>query len=1424
MRKEWAINMKQCSQCKRTLPDDLNFCTLCGGKAIVVPPKKSTSPVCRHCGGKNPPDLNFCIYCGSKMHPDPVAEMNQAFRDSAPAANPEFQTVVMPKKPEKSPLPPQGKPGKKKLKWVWALLPVGFIVAVMVVVQLTREKPFIPSGTGLNIEGIVTVEPLTVTALDFHPDYTPEKSRSVTGEWLEQREVDPGQACRIEFSSPLSSSAENKENISVVRWDGAPVETTLQINGNTLTIEPAGTYQPGQYYLLKLTGVLRSSDGVPLEKPLSLSFVTKAESILTPLVSETLKPSDAKQEITAPDGFKVVIPAGLIEKEERIEINAITGGHHPMQGLEAEILKTYEIKIGEMRSFDKPLYLEIPVDMDTLPGSLPPEHTLKACYWDEALYCWVDAYALVDTENGKLIIPTNHLTKWSALAIKTDGHIYNDYFSMHYSSAEIKEAEKVSLTNFVAEDYIHAVFDTFNEVKEKYEQAGFRQLEKFQAVKEVYLAEYPRSIPVPCYNIYLTGAYDENATRNKYTGNITIPVNHYIGVNYFQIAHELFHSFQSRYYYALGMTELGVPLTTAPSSQFLTRQWWLEGSADYAAGRIAYPVDNKPNPDMGGILNAKHLEKPLTHSPTALAFWAPEDRHSYNNAWFFEYLVQEKKVDFTNLFETVASYYNPSVYSNLVSFFQEKNLDFNKIYSDYALWWFSSPQSPLTDGSRDRGMDKVIVMDYPANYTHRFVFPEWNYDNKHTTRAMKLSGKAEDSEPRYIILSYYDTTNRSGPLTINSFLLPENKRQQVFAREIASGSYTVYPLSPKDALYVLAVNNEGHIWVPEMSIHEADLIYTYTLLNGSHQFSVVGSNIPAFLEEGISIVLQVDGKDSAIDRAPDVQTDGETLSVQSTFLLEEIEEYRLDIKIVTGKQEIIAQKNIKEKEVTLKINPPQIEDGKLNTDYLFELEALHIPEKTKHIEFLWDMGDGGKESSGSSVVTVEKGTSKTSLSYRFKAVETTEEVYRYQVQVKVRDADTGEELAKTTASVTMPKPAVVIAAPRSMRYEMTDGANEVDHTFLAYVNNAGEDNYRFVWDFNDGSTRQEMTGKECEITHTYGGIGTFYPTVTLYGADGSVISQDSITVILEDGGATGSTANNGNDPYRKYDEGFVGYDYSRLAYQEFDNLVSYYNINTNTEEGMRIDFYDAGRTKPRTVTYMIPKDRTESNTSLLFDNYGTTSYYENGKIESKYHIQYTPEGKIATESKYTEDGVFYLEESYKVVDYITSKKHGKSYVMESEGEYRNLLPGTLYRIVEENYVDGNLHGLCRYSYYVEQGETPPWHEVFNYRNGLKHGECLSYMEDGRLYVQAYFVDGLPDGEYIQYNPDEDNFFLIHKVIWNMGNMVEEWSYFQLSDGVVYLERYSTYHPNGRKKTTIRYRSDGTVKDTWNYDSQGEPIR
>ena len=1368
--------MKQCSRCQRTLPADLNFCIYCGGKAEEM--REQTSPGCTHCGKENPTVVKFCIYCGKKIGESTATESHKrndsifcsgcgavcsktmsfcrncgaelkptqlSKKGSGPLSPiPAQATNLHPSPvPISNPLP--GQSPKKKSVGKWAVIgTVCLLGLAILIVQWIKNNPNLPKG-GISIgETSAANEPLEIITIEFHTYTPPELIRSISGEWAEHRGVEPDGECRVKFNFPLWSKDRNKQNISVTQWDGTPVSADIDIQNDTLVIKPETSYQPGHFYTLHMAGELQSAKGNLLGETVSLHFVTKPEMFSESLVSKTLQPSEGKQEVITEEGLKVLIPGGTLKQEARVEVNKITGGYEWMDPLESEQLQVYEIKVGEEKTFSQPIYLEIPFDPQALSVSLPIEHALRACYWDETLFRWVDSSVLVDTENNRLIIPTLHLTKWSAIAIKADGHIYNDYFSMYYSKKEMEQAEKVAVTDFTAKDYIEGVFDTLNDARVKYDQAGFRQLEKFMAIHEVYIQEYPSAIHAPEFNVKLTGKYDENASRNKYTGTITIPIDNYSGVNHFQIAHELFHSVQNRYYYALGMTELGVPLSTAPSSQLLSRQWWLEGSAEYAAGRIAYPEGDKPHPEMGGILNAKHLEKPLTHSPTALAFWAPEDRHSYNNAWFFEFLVKEKKVDFTDLFEKVASYYNPSVYSNLVSYFKERKQDFNEIYSDYVLWWFSSPQSPLKDGNRDRGMDKVVVMDYPACYEHQFVFPEWHQDNKHTARAMKLTGKEDDRDTRFMVLSYKDGAGWSGALEVKTFVLPENKSQAVSARDIASDNYTVYQLAPKDALYVLAINNEGNIWTPEIKIHEADLTYTYKPLNGSHQFSVVGTNIPAFLEEGISIVLQTDGKDAAIDKKPDIQSDGEKIQIQSTFRLDEIEDCQLDLKIVTGKQEIIAQKNIKDKEVTLKINPPQIKDGVLGSEYPFEAEAINIPQKTQQVEFIWDMGDGGKNSTGRAVVAVEKGKAKINLAYAFSPTETKEEAYAYQVQVTVRDAETGEELAKSSASVTIPKTAVIIEPPRSMRYELQSGATEAEHTFAAYVKNPGAQNYRFVWNFGDGSPAWESTGEESSVKHTYRQTGSFSPTVTLYDNDGNELSRDTITVILE----AGQPVKQGEDPYRKYDEGFANYDYSKLFYKEYEYIVHYHDIETGEAHvAMTIEFYDPQNTQPKRIHYNVPPEREATDGN----SYGTTKYYENGTVKSKDRVKIIDGDRYTSELQYNDKGELIKESNYKNGEF-----HGRFYVLycevynwmqylDTKEQYEEFYKvnswSDEYYIYEEFYKDGKYDGTWRRSYSAPLGQEVVWQTIKNYKDGVEHGEWLEYRSDGSLAKKSVYENG-----------------------------------------------------------------------------------
>ena len=65
--------MKICSKCNKTLSDDLNFCTECGGEAVVynvnanINVNEGTNKICGKCGAKNSVSNRFCNKCGNEF-------------------------------------------------------------------------------------------------------------------------------------------------------------------------------------------------------------------------------------------------------------------------------------------------------------------------------------------------------------------------------------------------------------------------------------------------------------------------------------------------------------------------------------------------------------------------------------------------------------------------------------------------------------------------------------------------------------------------------------------------------------------------------------------------------------------------------------------------------------------------------------------------------------------------------------------------------------------------------------------------------------------------------------------------------------------------------------------------------------------------------------------------------------------------------------------------------------------------------------------------------------------------------------------------------------------------------------------------------------------------------------------------------------
>jgi len=1082
--------MKKCRNCGKQIPDTALFCKFCGQNIESESYKDTYSKVCSHCNNVNSMEHNFCKYCGYSLEP--------------------LDTST-----------------KVKTKHIWKKVLLSVLVFVVTLLFVIGIRNVIFDG---NADEALSAENLEMIGIQFDGsgDFL-EKYES--GLWPEMHEVSVSQACRISFELNPHNKEYNLEKITVTDTEGTLVDVDISVEDNIVTIQPSQSYLPGHFYQINIDASFQTQKGITLADAETFVFSTQPSEISTLLTSEKVQPSDSKQRVVTPEGAALVIPGGLFSEEKTVEIKMIQGAMEQISTIDQVQLAVYELSISEERLFKQPLFIELPVDFSQVETEIPSEFVFKTSYWDEIIYRWVDAPCMIDKENSRLIIPTYHLTKWSVNAIKADGHIYNEYFSLYYSSDEMKQYE-AGLMPFDSAVYIDEVFDAFNEVKEKYEKAGFRPLEKIQGVQEVYLEEYPQAIQVPYYNIYLTGnVKDVNASRSKYTGSITIPVDDafkFNGVNYFQIAHELFHNFQNRYYYAIGMSEFGTPFTTAPSDQFLIRQWWLEASADYAAGRIAYPNGDRPNKDMGGIISAKHLEKPLIYSPSSLTFWSPEDRHSYNNAWLFEFLVTEKGIDFKDMFETVASYYNPSIYSNFVSYLLTKQLDINEVYSDYAKWWFSNPVSPLSDTARESAIDKKLELSFPAAATYSFSFLATlggsGIDNLQTTKAIKFVFNDAKKESRILILSSPNRDSWEELHHFRIFSLPGDKKQVVMDDKMTKDTiYLVKKLQAEDPLYVLSVNNKGDVWDQSIRVDEVEFICTYEKTETGYEFTGEAGNIPLFIGEDLTVTWVVDEKPALVDDTPIISQQEDALEVVSVFTMNEIEEHEIKVILTTGKQEQIAEILVKEVTTTLKIKPDAIDNGTFGVEYDFEFEAAGIPRSINDVVFEWNMGDSGKDSIGEVTASAEGGKAKISIPYTFSNPEEGEEQVDFIVHVVLKDAATGKELVQSQASMQFLSTTVIIQAPRSMTYELQGGASEVMHTFEAYVKNPVMNQYMFLWNFGDESAVEQSIGQKATISHTYTKIGKYYPSVAIYTMDGDFVSEDRIMVELTQGKQTSTS-------------------------------------------------------------------------------------------------------------------------------------------------------------------------------------------------------------------------------------------------------------------------------------------------------------
>jgi len=118
----------------------------------------------------------------------------------------------------------------------------------------------------------------------------------------------------------------------------------------------------------------------------------------------------------------------------------------------------------------------------------------------------------------------------------------------------------------------------------------------------------------------------------------------YIGImpamHDYYISHELFHAVQNKDYW-MGMKQSGFGKISDWVRFTRNNNWWLESTAEYAARKT---VLNKQYPTLYK-LNAAYFPED---------FFSSSIDHSYKNAWFWNYLVENRRISFADMYKTVA--------------------------------------------------------------------------------------------------------------------------------------------------------------------------------------------------------------------------------------------------------------------------------------------------------------------------------------------------------------------------------------------------------------------------------------------------------------------------------------------------------------------------------------------------------------------------------------------------------------------------------------------------------------------------------------------------------------------------------------------------------------------------------------------------
>jgi hypothetical protein len=909
------------------------------------------------------------------------------------------------------------------------------------------------------------------------------------------------------------------------------------------------------------------------------------EAVLTHLYSETLQPSSEPQVVNYLDEIVITIPPGVLDQPRTLSISAIENA--PANSFNPLDNTAIDITIEGLEQLSDYLEIAIKYEPEAFDSGYAHEEQLMALRWDEQHKYWIPVPFRVDEENRTIYMETDHLCYFktfisipSKMAVattiaKTGAAIgatvatgwvverisFTSYSTEHFTFLYNKKLMDIIYSSWEKPavidrpgsykpghpEYIQDIGALFEMAFNNYIDRGFKN----PVVKPGYIyGERRTPIMVKISGLWSMGsgylAGQEEMQYGKIFGAIHLPVRAFkkdSGELYAGIGHELFHAMQSEYY------RFHRYLNWVNTGDY----WWIEATAEYAGSREAWGKNNKTyDPALERGIGKDFFSYPLNTKGLQQG-WTKD--YEYAAAMFIRFLVDERNLDFKDLFEYVSE---GEPFTGLDQYIRNNTppdrwADLGFTYTMFARWGFFSGDSFLSSRDTASVADRVDIL-YPEegeplqieitnNEAVWFEVFKTDHDSRSSVSDYNIPFNVLGTSVDEVTV---ENPGRGGVI----YILAVNNTPQDQSVEVVVRTGQVSEEARKDNsgelkhTFNLKGNHTAKLWA--VKIGEVTLKITPDEIeegetNTDYSFEVEAADLPPDLSSvflswdfGVSESTETETPGTGTSEVP--VTDGRAaLTIEHSYT--EPGDYTLAVTLTDPQGDLLA-----EARAVIIIEGVEVKILGGSKDYLLEagpdyyyeythnFEAVVAPPGTGSYLFEWDFGDG------TSPVTEEGEASK--VSYKYTGIKPGD-IFRPKVTLysladrKPLSADeialsfnSGEQQPADGKDIYFYGPQTIVLESYAFPYEQV----YAEHVLIVHYRLL-DPNGTLEWDMGDGSgiyshpashghteVRSDIVLEkgyvQVAMPYTYTGEGQYRPVVKMLDGGGNLLGQAAMTITV----------------------------------------------------------------------------------------------------------------------------------------------------------------------------------------------------------------------------------------------------------------------------------------------------------------------